>query len=123
MPESVFDRITLTRNAYKIIGNRRNAFFDGSGVVSLPQPSFRLGNEDAVEVVFGDSTVPELPDNLEEPRKDGFMLQNRTGRMSEFPVSLDGIYMDAGARLYARWLGQHEYDDPEDLYVVVSSIR
>lgn len=116
-----FNAVTLTRDAYTQIGDGENDTFfsNGIGKVFLPAIPFRLGHRDSAEIVFGDDTVPTVPDNIEAPHPEAFVLNNPASGVYPSGNLAIQIYLDEDARLYARWLGQHEYADPEDMYVVV----
>ena len=106
---------TLTRDSYTVVADTDKEPFVtqlGFGIVSLPQQPIRMANKDMVELHIGTS-APDLPANLDEPARDSVVLY-----WPFYPIITNIRLVDEN--VYARWLGQHDYDDPEDLYVLVN---
>ena len=111
---------TVTRDAWtEVLNTGDYNLFVPTAEVRLPEISFRDGRNDKAEVfisldLFGDNsdiTPPDVPDNVSSPSVGTVIL---TEDEPSFKTTLS-----SSEAINVRWLGEYEYANDSDLYVVV----
>ena len=105
-----FIPVVVTRDEFTEIS-------DGGEVsVAMPDMGNRLSRRDRVEVIVA-SEAPDVPGNYANSVRGSIVMENSPQRNAVNIIQ--DVYVPPGEKLFARWIGEFDYDSADDLYVVV----